>query len=472
MSLQIVQQPHRDLYGVNGSTYTLLCSAITNTGNPITYTWEAPNDDGDFITLIPNSDEIIAPSNQLTVTITVQTAARAYQCRVSDSVTELVTDYTLITYAQKWYGGPTDQIIVPSQPNGLIPITQDTLIRGGFHVYESTQEMCDANKNHLRVRYGMLALVKELNAQQRIFRFNTYDPITKYINDPVYWQIGVDWVEMPVMSVDDVDNDTIKIVDNKLVAVGDGSLANVLVDDKTIQYVTSGGVEVLSATLYDQDLNTFDSVNFHDVTTNVVIENTMAIQTHTYATSSTVGRNSLSAINNSNATQGPYNVLETTSENKLYIPLDLTRANTFLLTLSDVSNPIGTYDGFVLINKAPLTSSIDVPLTANTTYQTFVEPNSLKGRIYTITLFVKHIDVMSTLPLKLYKGSVVTNADKTASEFSATQIPVKWSSGTYPALYTTPANPNWISGSEDVIMYTTYDAGATWYGFIGGTGLR
>ena len=256
--------------------------------------------------------------------------------------------------------------------------------------------------------------------------------------------------------------DTIQIIDNQLVAAG------IPPDNKTI--VIQDGV--LSAVPYDQDLNTFNSVKFHDVTTNVVIENTMAIQTHTYATSSTVGRNSLSAINNRDAAQGPYNVLEVTADSKKYIPLDLTRANTFLLTLSDASNSIGTYDGFVLINKAPLTSSFDVPLVPDTTYQTFIEPDSIKGKIYTITLFVKHLNVMSTLPLKLYSGTVETDANRIADVFSVTQIPVKWSAGSYPALYTTLANPNYILGSEDVIMYTTYDAGATWYGFIGGTDLR
>lgn len=558
------------------NTQMSLSVDATSNALPLSYEWFTFSpDDGTWVTTNVTQSTYSFSGNS-----TPSTAL--YRCTVTDSGESKSIDTTIIYIGDFWLSGPEGFSVIPSDANQPAVLTFDTSVRGGLHVYETIEKMCNAEVNVNRVKYGQIAIVPSANPNDysliRAYKFVERDPLARVnylLNEglDVKWAVGVEWVLMDVMT-SEVDGDTIQIIDNKLVAAG------IPPDNKTI--VIQDGV--LSAVPYDQDLNTFNSVNFHDVTTNVVIENTMAIQTYAYATSSTVGRNSLSAINNSEATQGsiggttfafnsvdfnysvtgfadttfptltlvrgrlysfdltnvssshpfalrltnggsttpvpgttnnnvntgaynvtityqvpldapsiiyyqctehyqmlgtinivnpgPYNVLEVTADSKKYIPLDLTRANTFLLTLSDASNSIGTYDGFVLINKAPLTSSFDVSLDANTTYQTFIQPDSIKGKIYTITLFVKHLKVMSTLPLKLYTGAVHTDANRIADVFSVTQIPVKWSAGSYPALYTTPANPNYELGSEDVIMYTTYDAGATWYGFIGGTDLR
>jgi hypothetical protein len=439
MSLTITKQPHRDIYGIGGDTYVITCSAVSTQTNTLTYTWQTPNDDGEFVDMIPNSDEIISPSNTLSITITEQTKSRVYQCSITDGVDVVTTDYTAINFAQKWYGGPTDQTISPAQGNGLVPVTHDNLIRGGVHIYESVEKMCDANTNYQRVKYGMLAIVKIPGEYQRSFRFDAYDPIFLYNNGTTTWEIGTHWIEMPVMSVDDVDNETIGIIDNKLVAIGGGTVTN---------NVTSIFIE-----------------------TQYVVETTLPMQTYAYATSSTVGRDSLSAINNSDSISGPYNVLEV-SNTARYIPLDLSRANTFIITLSSPTNEIGQYSGFTLINQTPLTSAVEQPLLPNHSYQTFAIPEDLLGKVYTITLFVKHLNVMSTLPLTITKGVVQTDAKGCASSFSVTEIPVKWSSGSPPALYHNRTDPPYVLGSEDVLIYTTHDGGATWYGFIGGVDMR
>ena len=592
--ITIIHQHEIDVYLVDSATYnyTFTVQASTNSpGAELTYTWEyydAANV-GDFVNVTEyvtyyNDGFGVAEDNYFTIIGTTQAKvadnALGLRCIVSDNggSAPVTTEPAVFKLVKPWLEGITDPVM-PKDGGAVYPVTDDIYIKGGTHVYSTSAALCDARANRQRVKIGQIGILAEPGKLPKAYRFVTENTDTLFANTFANWQIGVDWIEAPLMFAD-VDNETTFLTpDNKILAIAGGGEV-IPPDEKTIVIQDNK----LSAVPYDQDLNTFNSVKFHDVTTNVVIENTMAIQTYAYATSSTVGRNSLSAINNSEATQGsiggttfafnsvdynysvtgfadttfptltlvrgrlysfnltnvsnshpfalrltnggsttpvpgttnndvnngaynvtityqvpldapsviyyqctsfyqmvgtinivnpgPYNVLEVTANSKKYIPLDLTRANTFLLTLSDASNSIGTYDGFVLINNAPLTSSFDVSLDANTTYQTFIEPDSIKGKIYTITLFVKHLNVMSILPLNLYKGAVHTGTNRIADVFSVTQIPVKWSAGLAPALYETPASGAYTLGSEDVIMYTTYDAGATWYGFIGGTDLR
>ena len=454
MSLQIVQQPHRDILGLNGNTYTLMCSAVTTTGQPVIYQWQKPDDNGDFNSFTPTVDEVISPPNVLTITITDNTKSGNYQCSITDGATTVTTDYTSVTYTQKWYNGTTEQIIAPNAGDGgLTPVSIDTYIKGGLHVYEDISVMCNADKNYLRVKYGMLAIVKTQGVNQRVFRFNAYDPIALHAEGLTTWRIGTDWIEMPVLSVDDVDNKTIKIVNNQLSATGGGNP-------------------------FDQDLNTFNSVNFHDVTTNVVIENTLPIQTYSYAASSTVSRQSLSAVNNSTSGTSPFNVLLSAAppsgHRAKFIPLDLSRGNTFLLTVSDINTTTGWYDGFVLINQPPFTGTVETTLSANHTYNTFIAPEILKGKMYTVTIFIKHLNVMSIMPLGLYKANITTDSSAIpkASSITFDHLTTRWSAGSAPALYTSLTGPSYHLDSEDVIMFSTHDGGATWYGFVGGTDLR
>jgi hypothetical protein len=50
---------------------------------------------------------------------------------------------------------------------------------------------------------------------------------------------------------------------------------------------------------------------------------------------------------------------------------------------------------------------------------------------------------------------------------TTTSLPIKWSGGTAPALYS--VNPSQVyQESEDIFMFSTRDGGANWYGFVGG----
>ena len=181
----------------------------------------------------------------------------------------------------------------------------------------------------------------------------------------------------------------------------------------------------------------------------------------------------LDSFNNQAAANGPYNVIDDNA-GKHYIPIDLTKGNTAVVT---VSSPAGayitaTYGGFVLVNNFDVVTSGDVFTTSSVIASTFEAPSEWLQKAYTFTVYVKHSGVMADLPLVLHNANIQINSSGKASSVSATPIACKWSGGTPPALYDAPQSPTFVLNTEDIFMFTTRDAGKTWYGFVGGVNFN
>lgn len=187
----------------------------------------------------------------------------------------------------------------------------------------------------------------------------------------------------------------------------------------------------------------------------------------------------LNAINNGSTTYGPWNVLKDVDGN-LYVPLDISRGDTLMVTLSsplvsDLPNQqpgelhgVAKYKGFILVNNTDVVSAGDTFIVNDVDVPTFIEMEERVNHMYTLTVFLKHLNIVSDIPVDLYKGTITIDALGKATELTTELIPTNWSGGEPPAIYATASSPTFVLGSEDIWMYSTKDGGAEWYGFLGG----
>jgi len=156
---------------------------------------------------------------------------------------------------------------------------------------------------------------------------------------------------------------------------------------------------------------------------------------------------------------------------KRYIPIDLTRADTFMVSAYTplLEQGSAAFEGFVLINNSDIvnsTTKYQGNAALNTTISTFATVTEWVNQIYTTTLFLKMVAVLPAFKIKLYNGTI-TIANGVATQMTTTSLPIKWSGSTAPALYSiTPSQV--YQESEDIFMFTTRSGGASWYGFVGG----
>ena len=182
----------------------------------------------------------------------------------------------------------------------------------------------------------------------------------------------------------------------------------------------------------------------------------------------------LSAFNNQQTVNGPYNVINTGVDlSANYIPIDLTKGTTMILTVSSPDYTTATYKGFVLINNVDVVSSGDV-FTSNAqsinsiTLSTYEPAPEWADKVFTLTVYLQHKEVLADLPLTLYNANIYIGSNGTATQVTVNELDVRWSGGLPPAITDAPNSPTYTLGSEDIYMFTTRDSGRTWYGFVGG----
>ena len=177
----------------------------------------------------------------------------------------------------------------------------------------------------------------------------------------------------------------------------------------------------------------------------------------------------LSAINNNSEPYGPWNVLKDTANN-LYVPLDISRGDTLMVTLSSpfLHDEVATYKGYILVNNTDMVSAGAAYPEVGVEIDTFIPMTERENHMYTVTVFLKHLEVVSNMPVELYTGTITINAQGIATGMTTTLVPTKWSGGTAPNIYATLTSPPFTLSSEDIWMYSTKDGGDNWYGFLGG----
>ena len=187
----------------------------------------------------------------------------------------------------------------------------------------------------------------------------------------------------------------------------------------------------------------------------------------------------LNAINNSSTNYGPFNVLKDTNGD-LYVPLDISRGDTLVATLSsplvsDITPPpvdtlhgVAKYKGFILVNNNDVVSAGDVFPELDVEVDTFNIMDERVNHMYTLTVFLNHQNIVADMPVDLYIGKITIDNNGVATGLTTTQLLVKWSGGSAPNIYATASSPSFVFGAEDIWMYSTKDGGEEWYGFLGG----
>jgi hypothetical protein len=80
------------------------------------------------------------------------------------------------------FSGGVRTPILPPTPSDKGYVTIDTFVKGGLHVYESVEEMCNSTQNNNRLKYGQLATVVDpvTSNPPTLYKFNVKDPSTVY----------------------------------------------------------------------------------------------------------------------------------------------------------------------------------------------------------------------------------------------------------------------------------------------------
>ena len=151
---------------------TLFVNAVTDQNSPLTYQWRK---DGQLLDG--------ATSNTYTIDrFKVGDNSDNYSVTISNTGSDPVTIEGISVQPISLFSGGVRTPILPPTPSDKGYVTIDTFVKGGLHVYESVEEMCNSTQNNNRLKYGQLATVVDpvTSNPPTLYKFNVKDPSTVY----------------------------------------------------------------------------------------------------------------------------------------------------------------------------------------------------------------------------------------------------------------------------------------------------